>query len=198
MPTVGANGIMWQDITGKKRDTPGRFILPAYTEIDLDTMLAKVMGRFRWEKCRTIEGAMWNDISNKSLTSEYTYYLQFYKKMRELSEEKKEKIKNQLQRGRNIREVFVADYLSWVLYESAGAIKLTKPAREILATYCPFSRQIREQLRHQPIFEEAMNRFYSEKKKKIREIENRYRLLERERIEITQELKDTLIYYKES
>lgn len=198
MPTVGVNGVMWQDITGKKRDTPGRFILPAFTEIDLDNMLARVLGRFRWEICRTVEGAMWNDITKKSLTSEYTYYLQFYRKMRDLSEEKKEKIKNQLQRGRNIREVFISDYLSWILYEATGAIKLTKPAREILATYCPFSRKIREQLKMQPIFEEAMNRYYSDKKKKIREIEGRYRMLEKENIEITQELMDTLTYYRES
>lgn len=198
MPTVGVNGVMWQDITGKKRDTPGRFILPAFTEIDMDNMLARVLGRFRWEICRTVEGAMWNDITKKSLTSEYTYYLQFYRKMRDLSEEKKEKIKNQIQRGRNIREVFIADYLSWILYEASGAIKLTKPAREILATYCPFSRKIREQLKMQPIFEEAMNRYYFEKKKKIREIEGRYRMLEKENIEITQELMDTLTYYKES
>jgi len=198
MPTVGVNGIMWQDITGKKRDTPGRFILPAFTEMDLDTMLAKILGRFRWEICRTVEGVLWNDITKKSLTSEYTYYLQFYRKMRDLSEEKKEKIKNQIQRGRNIREVFISDYLNWILYEATGAIKLTKPAREILATYCPFSRKIREQLKMQPIFEEAMNRYYSEKKKKIREIEGRYRMLEKENIQITQELMDTLTYYKES
>ena len=198
MPTAGINGVMWQDISGKKRDTSGRFILPSFTEIDLDTMLAKLLGRFRWEICRTIEGAMWNDITNKSLTSEYTYYLQFYKKMRDLSEEKKEKIKSQIQRSRNIREVFISDYISWILYEASGAIKLTKPAREIMATYCPFSKKIREQLRLQPIFEEAMNRYYSEKKKKIKEIEGRYRLLEKENIEITKELQDTLSYYKES
>lgn len=198
MPTVGVNGVMWQDITGKKRDTPGRFILPAFSEMDLDTMLAKVLGRFRWEICRTIKGAMWNDITKKSLTSEYTYYMQFYRKMRDLSEETKEKIKSQIQSRRNIREVFISDYLSWILYEATGAIKLTKPAREILATYCPLSRKIREQLKNQPIFEEAMRRYYAEKKKKIREIEGRYRMLEKESIEVTPELKETLAYYKES
>lgn len=198
MPTVGDNAIMWQEITGKRRDTPGRFIMPAFTEIDMDIMLARLLGRFRWEICRTIEGAVWNDISKKSLTAEYTYYLQFYRKIRDLSEEKKEKIKAQIQRGRNIREVFISDYLDWILYEASGAIKLTKPAREIMATYCPFSRNIREQLKLQPVFGEAMTRYYHDKKKKIREIEGRYRMLQKESIEITPELQDTLIYYKES
>lgn len=198
MPTVGVNGVMWQEIAGKRRDTPARFTLPTFTEIDLDSMLVKLLGRFRWEICRTIEGALWNNITNKSLTSEYTYYLQFYRKNRDLSEERKEKIKSQLQKARNIREVFIDDYMNWVLYEATGAIKLNKPAREILATYCPFSRGIREHLRQQPLFEEAMNRYYHDKKKKIREIESRYRFLEKENIEVTQELQEVLSYYKES
>jgi hypothetical protein len=198
MPNVGVNGVMWQEITGKRRDTPGRFLLPAFTEIDMDAMLVRLLGKFRWEMCRTIEGALWNNITKKSLTSEYTYYLQFYRKNKDLSEEKKEKIKNQIQRGRNSREVFVVDYENWILYEAAGAIKLNKPVREILATYCPLSKEIREQLKHQPLFDEAMTRYYHEKQKKIREIVGRYRLLEKENIEVTQELLDTLSYYKEA
>lgn len=198
LPTAGVNGVMWQEIAGKRRDTPARFILPCFTEVDLDNMLVKILGRFRWEICRTIEGALWNNITNKSLTSEYTYYLQFYRKNRDLSEERKEKIKSQLQKARNIREVFIDDYLNWVLYEATGAIKLNKPAREILATYCPFSKSIRERLRQQPLFEEAMNRYYHDKKKKIRELESRYRFLEKENIEVTEELQEVLTYYKES
>lgn len=198
MPNAGVNGVMWQEITGKRRDTSGRFLLPAFTEIDMDTLLVKILGKFRWEICRTIEGALWNNISKKSLTSEYTYYLQFYRKNKELSEEKKEKIKNQIQRGRNSREVFVADYENWILYEAAGAIKLNKPVRELMATYCPLSKEIREQLKHQPLFDEAMTRYYNEKQRKIREIEGRYRMLEKENIEVTKELLDTLTYYKET
>lgn len=198
MPNAGTNGIMWQEITGKRRDSSGRFILPIFTEADIDSLLIRLLGRFRWELCRTIEGPAWNDVTQKSLTSEYCDYLQFYRKNKELSEEKKEKIKLQIQKGRNSsREIFVIDYEQWINYESTGAVKLNKPVREIMATYCPFSREIREKLMLQPLFEEAMARYNREKLKKIREIEGRHRLLQKDHIEITQELADTLAYYKE-
>lgn len=199
MPTVGSNSIMWQEITGKKRDTSGRFMLPIFCEVNLFLALVRVCGRFRWELCRTIEGMAWNDIRHKSLTSEYSDYLQFYRKNRDLSEERREKVKLQIQKGRNnSREIFVFDYEDWVMYEAKGAIKLNKVVRGILATYCPFAKTIREKLLLQPMFEEAYARYNRNRLKKIRETEGRHRLLKRDNIEITKELEDTLNYYKET
>lgn len=197
-PNVGTNGIMWQEISGKKRDTPGRFCLPIFTDVNLGLLLTRILGRYRWELCRTIEGVSWNDIQVKSLTSEYCDYLQFYRKNKELSEEKKEKIKLQIQKGKNSsREIFVIDYEMWINYESKGAVKLNKPVREIMATYCPFAKELREQLKLQPLFEDAMARFTRERLKKLREVEGRLRLLTKEGIEIPQELMDTLSYYRD-
>jgi hypothetical protein len=198
MPTVGTNGVMWQEISGKKRDTAGRLLLPVFTDMDINNILVKILGRFRWELCRTIEGPAWNDITSKSLTSEYADYLQFYRKNKELSEEKKEKIKQQIQKGRNnSREIFVLDFENWINYESKGAVKLNKIVREIMATYCPFGKELRDQLKNQPVFEEATARYFREKLKKIREIEGRYRMLQKDSIELTPELVETLEYYKE-
>ncbi len=198
MPNVGVNGIMWQEISGKRRDTSGRFLLPSFTDVNITTLLIYILGRYRWELCRTVEGASWNDIKHKSLTSEYSDYLQFYRKNKELSDEKKEKIKNQIQKGRNSsREIFTMDYEQWINYESKGALKLNKPVREIMATYCPFSKEIREHIKLQPLFEEAMARFYRDKQKKVREIEGRHRLLQKEQIELTPELMETLVYHRD-
>ncbi len=197
MPTVGGHGIMWQEITGKRRDSSGRFLLPLFCEANPAAIMAKLYGRFRWEMCRSIEGMSWNDIKHKSLTSEYSDYLQFYRKNRELSEEKKEKLKLQIQRGRNSREIFVIDYEQWVNNEAMGAIKLNKPVREMLATYCPFGKEIRDQLMLQPLFEEAFSRYNREKLKKIRELEGRFRQLQKDQIEITEELTNTLTYYRD-
>lgn len=198
MPTVGTNGIMWQEIAGKRRDSSARFLLPIFTEINLGLLMVRIFGRFRWELCRTIEGAAWNDIHHKSLTSEYCDYLQFYRKNKDLSEEKKEKLKLQIQKGRNSsREIFVIDYEQWINYEAMGAIKLNKPVREMMSMHCPFAKEIREQVRLQPLFEEAMARYYREKQKKVREIEARHRLLQKENIEIPHELVDTLYYYRD-
>jgi len=198
MPNVGNNGVMWQEIAGKKRDTPARFLLPIFSDVNLGLLLIRILGRFRWELCRTIEGISWNDIQNKSLTSEYGDFLQFYRKNKDLSEEKKERIKAQIQKGRNSsREIFVIDYEQWINYEAMGALKLNKPVREIMATYCPFAKEIREQIKLQPLFEEAMARYYRDKQKKVREIEARHRLLQKENVEIVQELLDTLYYYRD-
>lgn len=198
MPNVGSNGVMWQEITGKRRDSAGRFLLPIFTDMNLVTLLTRIFGRFRWELCRTIEGSSWNDITHKSLTSEYSDYIQFYRKNKELSEERKERLKQQIQKGRNNnREIFVIDYEQWIQNESLGAMKLNKPVREIMATYCPFSLEIREKVKLHPVFAEAMTRYNKEKLKKIREVESRIRLLQKDQVEITPELLFTQSYYKE-
>ncbi len=196
-PTMGSKSIMWQDISCRRRDTPGRFLLPIFVETSPEDLLIRVSGRYRWELCRTIQGAAWNNIQVKSLTSEYTDYLMYYKKNRDISEERKEKIKTQLQKAKNsYREVFAMDYEVWMKNEAAGAIKLNKVAREILATYCPFDLPIRRQLAAQPVFEEAMARQTRERAKKIRETELRNFAITKNGTKLPQELEDTLTYYK--
>ncbi|WP_310602847.1 hypothetical protein [Anaerosporobacter sp.] len=198
LPTAGINGVMWQEITGKKRDTSGRFLLPCFAETELEDILIKVLGKFHWELCRSIQGTAWNNIKYKSLTSEYVDYIQFFKKNRDLSAETKEKIKLQIQKGKsNSREIFVIDYVNWIKNESKGSIRLNKCARELLAMYCPFKKPVRERLTSQPLFAEAMNRFNRERSKKVHELELRYKALEKEGVELTPELLETRAYYTE-
>ena len=197
LPCNGVKAIMWQEITGKRRDSQARFLLPHFYEGDPEDVMIQTLGRFRWELCRTMMGLAWNNIQIKSLTSEYCDYLQYYRKNHELSEEKREKVKLQLQKAKNsTKEAFVQDYEIWVKYESAGAVRLNKVARELLATYCPLSMEIRNSLRIQPIFEDAMGRFERGRSKKVYELEMRYRMLEREKGELPQALGETLNYYK--
>lgn len=198
LPTYGQKSVMWQEITGKRRNTAGRFLFPMFAELNLEDQLIQLFGRFRWELCRCIQGTAWNDIKYKSLTSEYSDYIQFYRKNRELSEDRKEKIKAQIQKGRhNTREIFVIDYELWIKGEAKGAIRLNKIVREMLATYCPFSLEIRNRIANQPLFDEAMARFNRNRLKKIKETELRYRALEKEKIDIPENLLETLRYYKD-
>ncbi len=198
MPVMGYNGVMWQEITGKKKSREGRFIFPIFADANLNDILIKVFGKFRWELCRSIQGNAWNNIKEKSLTSEYADYIQFYRKNRDISEEMREKIKAQIQKGRNnYREIFVIDYEGWMKGESTGAVKLNRIAREILATYCPFKKEIRERLKGMPLFSDAMERHARNTLKKIRDTELKYRSIEKDGGEITQELKDSLNFYKE-
>lgn len=198
LPTMGPNGVMWQEITNKKRSSEGRFLLPILKEGKLYDMLVSVVGKFRWELCRTLQGSGWNDIKQKSLTSEYSDYIQFFRKNRDLSEEKKEKIKTQLQKARNSsREFFAIDYELWIKYESMGSMRLNKVAREILATYCPFAKKTRDVLDGRPVYDQAMVRYYRHNVKKQREYDAKIIAIQKGRHEVPEEILRTKIYYSE-
>jgi hypothetical protein len=137
----------------------------------LNTVCTRLLGQFRWELVRTIQGTSWNDFHVKSLTSEYADYIQFYRKNRDLSDERKEKLKIQISKCRNnLREIFAEDYDVWVRSESAGAMRLTKPVREIMAMYCPFSKAIRAKLASQPAFADVMKRYSLYQMEKMKEV----------------------------
>lgn len=198
LPCIGVNGVMWQEICGKRINNPGRFVLPAFFAGDLSLTILKLFGRFRWELCKTAHGLSWNDVTIPSLTSEYCDYVQFYKKNHDLSPEKKEALKNVLTRCRNnIRDVFVIDYCQWIKNEANGAMRLNKLSRRILATYCPFSKHIREGLSSNPSFAEAMTKYNLNRAKKLKEISNRYGALERKGIALSDELIITRDFYTE-
>lgn len=197
-PACGQNASMWQELSCKRRDSAGRFLFPVLAEGNLDDLVIRTFGRFRWELCRTMQGSAWNNIQYKSLTSEYADYIQFYKKNKELSEERKEKIKQQIMKGKNsTREIFVQDYELWMKSEALGAMRLNKISREILAMYCPFNKEIRDAVETQPAFAEPIARFKRERLKKVRELELRYRTyMTKQGIELTKELVDNLAFYK--
>ena len=197
-PTVGSGGVMWQTHSGYEKDTPARIVLPMFMDGNLQDVMLKLCGKFRWEMCRAVQGAVWNSIKYRSLTSEYSDYLQFYRKNRELSDEKKEKIKLQLQKCNNrSADVFVIDYEAWIKGESQGAVRLNKVVRRILAFYCPFEKSIRNRIMVQPLFTEPFQAFELERQKKVREISNHYKALQNKQIEITKEMMDSLNFYQD-
>ncbi len=196
MPNAGTRAQMWQETAGVKRDTPARFMFPIFTAVDLDDMMIDTVGRFRWELCRKIQGVHWNDIRDRSLTSEYCDYIQFYRKNNELSTDAKEKIKSALLRGKNnYREVFVKDYQNWVKYESKGSFRLNKVSREILLTYCPFAKPIREELKANPMYTNGLHRYDLQTAKKVQRIQGVYDKYVKAGGVINAELKENLDYY---
>jgi len=197
MPNVGTKAMMWQETAGVKRATPGRFLFPIFTAADLDEMMVETVGRFRWEICRKEQGVHWNDIREKSLTSEYCDYIQFYRKNHELSADAKEKIKSQLTRARNnYREVFVKDYVNFMKYESKGSFRLNRIARDILVRYCPFTKDIRAGLKDNPMYTNSMSRYEVETAKKMQRVMGVYEKYKKAGGVITQELRDNLLYYQ--
>ncbi len=159
MPNVGIKGSMWQEIEGKKRNSPSRMLFSIFHMEDLNTTMVRLTGEFRWELCKRIQGGRWNDISDASLTSEYFDYVQFFRKNSELSKESKEKLVISLQRAKNsFKEMFVRDYVVWVLFESSGSARLNKVARRILFTYCPFPASLDSNLEQNPMYSELLHR----------------------------------------
>lgn len=159
MPNVGIKGSMWQEIEEKKRNSPCRMIFSIFHMEDLNTTMVRLTGEFRWELCKRIQGGRWNDVTEASLTSEYFDYVQFFRKNSELSKDAKEKLVISLQRAKNsFKEMFVRDYIVWVLFESNGSARLNKVARRILFTYCPFPATLDGTLEQNPMFSELIHR----------------------------------------
>lgn len=160
MPNVGIRGVMWQEIEGRRRNTPARMMISVFALENLTNLLVRLTGEYRWEMCKRIQGARWNDVSDPSLTSEYSDYAQFYRRNHELSSDTKEKIKIALQKAKNnFKELFVQDYTIWLLYEGNGSPRLNKAARSILFAYCPFAKATRMQLRSNPLYKEMLDRY---------------------------------------
>ena len=173
MPNVGVRGVMWQEIEGRKRTTPSRMMISIFQMEDLTNILVRLTGDFRWEICRRVQGARWNDVSEPSLTSKYFDYIQFYKKNHELSADAKDKIKLNMQKAKNsFKEMFIRDYEIWILYEGAGSPRLNKVARSILFDYCPFSKDIRDKLKANPLYKETMERYDVKLGQKIHHFDN--------------------------
>ena len=172
-PNIGNRGIMWQEIEGKRRTTPARMFLSIFQQEDLDQQLITLTAQFRWEMCKRVQGARWNDVTERSLTSEYCDYIQYYRKNNELSVEAKEKIKSDLLRCKNsFREVFVRDYTTWIRYESQGSPRLNKVVRGIFITYIPFSVELRNNLKANPMYKEMMERYEFRQRAAIRRLDN--------------------------
>ena len=161
MPNGGSRSALWQEISGAYRNTPGRMIMPAFLDKEVSSHVLRLIAEFRWEMCRREQGVHWNDVTTPSLTSLFCDYLQFYRKNHEISPDLREKIKAQLQSARNSsKAVFVADYMNYVVYESAGSLRLNRVSRDIIFRFCPFTRDIRDRLSvSSPAYQKLIERY---------------------------------------
>ncbi|MCM1047241.1 MAG: cyclic nucleotide-binding domain-containing protein [Clostridiales bacterium] len=188
-PNVGVRGVMWQEIEGRKRTSPARMMVSIFQMEDLNSILVRLTGEYRWEMCKRIQGARWNDVSEPSLTSEYFDYIQFYKKNRDLSADAKDKIKIAMQKAKNsYKEMYVRDYVSWIIYEGAGSPRLNKVARTILFTHCPFAKEIRDRLKINPLYKDMMERYDIKLSQKLHHMDNLIQKLKNTGVETPEEI----------
>ena len=189
MPVTGFRGALWQEIEGKDRGTPARMLMPIVLTEDPDNCLLRLAGEFRWEMCKTIQGVHWNDVSDPSLTALYYDYLQFFKKNRALSEESKQKVKMTLRKYSNdYRNVFIGDYMTYILYESKESPRLNKVAREILFTFCPFPKALREKMADNPQYRDLIKKHENHVQAKVRPLTVAVKKLQKEGTPVPKEL----------
>lgn len=189
LPNIGIRGVMWQEIEGMKRTTPARLMTSIFQLEDFRSTFARLVGEFRWEMCKRVQGARWNDFSDRSLTSEYFEYIQFYKKNQDLTPDAKDKIKSAMQKAKNsYKEMFVRDYITWIMYEGNGSPRLNKVARNIIFTYCPFSKEVREKLKSNPLYKELLDRYDIRIAQKLHHMDNLYQKIQNSRLPIPQEI----------
>ncbi|MBQ9606872.1 MAG: hypothetical protein IJV16_06825 [Lachnospiraceae bacterium] len=181
MPNGGTRSALWQEISGAHRNTPGRMMMPIFLDKEVSSHVLRLIAEFRWEMCRREQGVHWNDVTTPSLTSLFCDYLQFYRKNHEISPDLREKIKAQLQSARNSsKAVFVADYMNYVVYESAGSLRLNKVSRDIIFRFCPFTKDIRNKLSvSSPAYQKLIERYDIKLAQKLRLMEIVYTKIEK-------------------
>ena len=197
MPNIGNRSVLWQEIEGKKRSTSARMLMPIFSLEDFSLAVTRMCGEFRWEMCKTEQGVHWNDISDPSLTSEYSDFLQYYRKNSGLNPEQKEKVKKALQKaGNNFRKVFVADYVLYVMYEANGSLRLSKVSRDILYRYCPFTFEVSEPLMSNGQYMELVNRRKNRGAQGVKPLENLIKKREHDELPVPVELFEEVEYLK--
>ncbi len=197
MPNVGSRASLWQEINGKNRRTKARMIVSIFNTENTEESMIKLFGEFRWEMCKTIQGVHWNDVTDPSLTSMYCDYLQFFKKNSALSSENKEKLRTDLKKfSNNYKNVFIADYLAYIKFESNSSPRLNKVAREILFTFCPFAKPVREKNADNPQYKDLFSHYSVRIGNIAKPILNIIAKLNKEGIEVPEELTNQIEHLK--
>lgn len=195
VPSIGTVVQFWQDREGNDRLSRGRLFAPIMVTAEIATMLLRAVGTYRWEMCKTTMGPDWNNISVSSLTADYTDYVQFYYKSKELSEEIKEKLSEDFKRFRDDRARFVNDYTIYMRFESDGSQRMNRVARKIFTKHVPFSKNIRERLLKLPSYTDVVQKSINIRKRKANELTPRYTKYERENKSLPKELVETRKFY---
>ncbi|MCP4131081.1 MAG: cyclic nucleotide-binding domain-containing protein [bacterium] len=175
LPIYGTKTLLWQELAGTNKRSRGRIVVPTFFMGDLKKNMAHTFACFRWELTKTIKGALWADPIDGGVTGEYFDYVNTYKKNNKLTTETKEKIKERFKSLRTNRDRFADDYLTWVMFEINGIMKLNNLVRGMFFKYIPFPKDSREKLEGMPAFNQYANRYKNINKKTIDGYQRRFK-----------------------
>jgi hypothetical protein len=146
VPCYGDLGICWEPFDRFNRATSrGRIALPMYPK-NLSIALLSAVADLRWQVAKEKASYYWME---EGLTGNY---YQWFQKM---------KLKGDL------KETFIADYITWMTKESEAIQKLDKEVRGIFWRHIPFSKAVKEKLRdrsytYQELYQRDVNRAMSD------------------------------------
>jgi len=146
LPTYGDAGMCWEPFDKFNRATSrGRIAVPMYPK-NLQTAILAAVGDLRWQVAKEKASFYWME---EGITGNY---YQWFQKMKF--------------RG-DVKEYFIADYITWVTKESDGTQKLDKELRGVFWRHIPFSKQIKEKLKtrsfiYQELYQRDINRSMSD------------------------------------
>ena len=98
--------------------------------------------------------------SKTNLIKLYSEYLDTFRQNRHLSKLEKSKIFSALSKFKSDKkEMFIADYLQWVQFESKGEHRLNSVVRELFYSFIPFTASVRNSLSHFPNYKNLESKF---------------------------------------
>jgi hypothetical protein len=196
-PFSGNRGLVWQELDGTKKNTPGRFFFPLSFGEKLEDTLLYQLASFRWELHKTVAGHNWTDPVEGGMVGAYYDYIQFFKKNPNITPEARKRLEEFIKKTRSDKDRFARDYITWILYESEGKVRLNGAAREIFYRFCPFPSDIRQKFASKPLYNSLDNRFNKRRKDDILKLKSRFIKYEKKNKVVPLELQGYMMFLEE-
>jgi hypothetical protein len=193
-PLSGSRAMMWQELDGTKRESPGRIFLPSFFSENLEEIIPTLLAQFRWELQKTMAGVKWTDPIEGGIVGLYYDYINFYRKNPKLTPEAKEKMREFIQKTRSDRDRFTSDYLTWVNYEYEGRLRMNPVVREIFYRYASFPEDHRREMAKKPIFTDMETKYQNRVRKELLRLESRKKRFEKAGEKVPREIEEYISY----
>lgn len=187
-PVYGSRAIMWQEMDGNNKNSPGRIFFPLYFgEKLLETTLTQ-LAYFRWELQKSIAGYNWTDPVEGGLVGIYYDYIRYFKKNHDITPEAKVRLQEFIKKTKSDKDRFAREYALWVEFEYENKMRLNSYVRDIFYRFCPFPQKKREEMSQKPDFKIMENKFQNRRQKEIVKMKSKMIKFEKKKMKFPLEL----------
>ncbi len=188
-PVFGSRSIMWQEMEGNNKNSPGRIFFPILFAGKKEESLLEQLANFRWELQKSIAGYNWTDPVEGGLVGTYYDYIHYYKKNPNITSEAKERLAQFIKKTRDDKDRFAREYALWVNFEFEGKMRLNGYARDIFYRFCPFPKELRETMAQKPAYKIMDNRYRNRQQKELLKIKSRIIKFEKKGLPLPNEIR---------